>query len=221
MTLQATVLGSGSGGNALAVRFGPDTLLLDCGFSARETERRLAAANIDPTSVRAILVSHEHTDHIRGVRVFASRRCVPVYTSRGTCDAADLQQLVPDVRVIASGDTVTIASVRVTAFRTSHDATQPLGFRFETPSGTAALGVLTDTGTVTPEAREALRGCTMLAVESNHDSEMLAHGPYPWFLKRRISSAQGHLSNEAAAHLVSELATGSLLHVVGLHLSTT
>lgn len=220
LMLNATVLGSGSSGNALAVCFGHDTVLLDCGFSARETERRLTAASIDPSSVRAIFVSHEHVDHVRGVRVFASRISAPVYTSRGTRDATGLEREVPEVRVMGSGDTVTVASMTITAFRTSHDASQPLGFRFETPSG-IALGVLTDTGIVTSEAREALRGCTMLAIESNHDSEMLEHGPYPWFLKRRISSTQGHLSNVAAAELVSELASDSLTSVTGIHLSTT
>lgn len=219
-TLHATVLGSGSAGNALAICLGGDTLLLDCGFSARETERRLGAAGIDPASVRAVLVSHEHIDHVRGVRVFASRRQIPVYSSRGTRAAADLEHHVPDARVIVAGDPAAIASFTVTAFRTSHDAAEPLGFRVESPDG-SALGVLTDTGMVTAEAYEALLGCTMLAVESNHDAEMLENGPYPWFLKRRISSDEGHLSNTTAANLITELASDALKHVVGLHLSTT
>lgn len=219
-TLRATVLGSGSSGNSLAVQWNGETLLLDCGFSAQETERRLSAAGIDPASVRAILVSHEHSDHIRGVRVLASRRHIPVYASRGTRIASGLDGNVPEVRSLVPGDSLAIGSVTVTAFRTSHDAAEPLGFRFEGPCG-SALGVLTDTGTVTGEAREALSGCDVLAIESNHDPEMLEYGPYPWFLKRRISSAEGHLSNDAAAELIAELASDRLQRVVGTHLSST
>lgn len=218
--LRATVLGSGSGGNALAVCRGRDTLLLDCGFSAREVERRLRAAGVDPASVRAVLVSHEHSDHLRGVRVFATRRCVPVYASRGTTAASGLDALVPDARTVEPGARLRFGALSVTAFRTSHDAAEPLGFRFDAPCG-SSLGVLTDSGDVTDEAREALAGCTVLAIETNHDEEMLERGPYPWFLKRRIRSAEGHLSNAAAARLVAELASDRLERVVGLHLSAT
>lgn len=218
--LRATVLGSGSSGNALAVQWGAETLLLDCGFSARETERRLAVAGIDPGSLGAVLVSHEHTDHIRGVRVLASRRRLAVYTSRGTRIASGLDGEVPEVRTVLPGDTFRIGSISVAVFRTSHDAAEPLGFRFEGPCGTA-LGVMTDTGAITAEAREALLGCDALAIESNHDERMLEDGPYPWFLKRRIASAEGHLSNHAAACLVTELASDRLKRVVGLHLSST
>ncbi|MBE0416760.1 MAG: MBL fold metallo-hydrolase [Coriobacteriia bacterium] len=219
-TLRAVVLGSGSSGNALAVCCGKGTVLLDCGFSAREADRRLRAAGIDPTSVRAVLVSHEHSDHVRGVRVFASCRRIPVYASRGTRSASGLNGQVPEMHVITPGEPVTVGSITITAFRTSHDAAEPLGFRFEGACG-CALGVLTDSGTVNGEMLEALRGCDVLAIESNHDEEMLEHGPYPWFLKRRIRSAEGHLSNEAAAELVTTLASDRLTRVVGLHLSST
>lgn len=220
LRLTATVLGSGSSGNALAVRWGHETVLLDCGFSARETERRLLAAGIEPGTLRAIVVSHEHSDHIRGVRVLAARRDVPVYASRGTCAASGLVGQVPEMRVIGPGSPVAIGPLSITAFRTSHDAADPLGFRIEGPCGTV-LGVLTDGGTVTAEAEEALRDCTVLAIESNHDAVMLEQGPYPWFLKRRIRSAEGHLSNDAAARLLGALASDRLEHVVGLHLSET
>lgn len=218
--LRAIALGSGSAGNSLAVCCNGDTLLLDCGFSARETERRLRAAEIDPASVRAVLVSHEHSDHIRGVRVFAARRCVPVYASRGTTAISGLDALVPDARIVTPGERLAIGTLAVTAFRTSHDAAEPLGFRFDAPCG-SSLGVLTDSGHVTGEACEILRECTVLAIETNHDEEMLERGPYPWFLKRRIRSAEGHLSNAAAARLVAEIASDRLERVVGLHLSAT
>lgn len=218
--LRAVVLGSGSSGNALALCSGDDALLLDCGFSARETCRRLTAAGIEPSSVRAVLVSHEHSDHLRGVRVFASKHRLPVYLSRGTRAASGLDGLVPEVRMLSPGEPLAICGVTVVPFRTSHDAAEPLGFRFEGLCGTV-LGVLTDTGVVTPEALETLGGCNVLAVESNHDERMLEHGPYPWFLKRRIASAEGHLSNRAAAKLVTALASDQLVRVVGVHLSST
>ncbi|MBW6468562.1 MAG: MBL fold metallo-hydrolase [Coriobacteriia bacterium] len=218
--LRATVLGSGSAGNALAISSGEETVLLDCGFSARETDRRLGCAGIDPSTVRAVLVSHEHSDHLRGVRVFASCHRIPVYASRGTRVASDLDGRVPEVRVLVPGETVSIGSIAVATFRTSHDAAEPLGFRFTGRCG-RSLGVLTDSGLVTDEMLEALAGCAALAIESNHDEEMLERGPYPWFLKRRIRSAEGHLSNAAAAGLVTTLATDRLASVVGLHLSST
>jgi phosphoribosyl 1,2-cyclic phosphodiesterase len=218
--LRATVLGSGSAGNALAVCFGDETVLLDCGFSARETDRRLRAADIDPASVQAVLVSHEHSDHLRGVRVFASCHRIPVYASRGTRMASDLDGRVPEVRVITPGKELSIGSITVRAFRTSHDAAESLGFRLTGVCG-CSLGVLTDSGTVTGEMLEALADCNALAVESNHDEQMLEHGPYPWFLKRRIRSAEGHLSNGAAAELITALASDRLARVVGLHLSST
>ncbi|HET6498193.1 MAG TPA: MBL fold metallo-hydrolase [Coriobacteriia bacterium] len=218
--LRATVLGSGSGGNALAVCCGADTLLLDCGFSAREAERRLRTAGIDPASVRAVLLSHEHSDHLRGVRVFATRWRVPVYASRGTTAASGLDAQVPDARTVEPGGRLAFGTLAVTAFRTSHDAVEPLGFRFDACCG-SSLGVLTDSGRVTGDARETLHGCTVLAIETNHDEEMLERGPYPWFLKRRIRSAEGHLSNAEAARLVAEVASDRLERVVGLHLSAT
>lgn len=214
------VLGSGSAGNSIAVTSAGSTVLLDCGFSARETVRRLEACSIDASSVVALLVSHEHSDHVRGIRVLAKRLGVPVYASRGTRRAASLDALVADVREIRAGAPLALAGMTVTAFPTSHDAAEPLGFRFDAESGDS-LGVLTDTGALTPEAHETLTSCSALGIECNHDIDMVETGPYPWFLKRRILSDRGHLSNTAAAEALSRLASGTLTSVVALHLSRT
>ncbi len=218
-SLTVQVLGSGSAGNAIAVTAGGSTVLVDCGLSARETVRRLTACDVDPARVVGIVISHEHGDHVRGVRVLAKRLGVPVWCSLGTRRAAETDALGRDVRRIESGESLSIGGMTVTAFRTSHDAAEPLGFRFDTT--TVSFGVLTDTGEVTPEALKTLAGCDLLGVESNHCARMLAEGPYPAFLKRRIASSQGHLSNDAAAEAIARLASGRLRCVVALHLSST
>lgn len=218
--LTVTVLGSGSSGNSIAIRAGDDTLLVDAGFSARETMRRLEASGIDAAGVRAIVITHEHGDHVRGVRVLAKRLGVPVYASPGTRRAAGLDSIVSDPRDLERGATVRIAQFSVTAFATSHDAAEPVGLRVESPGG-IVCGILTDSGVVTPEALEALRGCDVLALESNHDLEMLRGGPYPYFLKQRILSSRGHLSNDDAGTLLGQLAHNGLRDVVALHLSST
>ncbi|MDP2183032.1 MAG: MBL fold metallo-hydrolase [Actinomycetota bacterium] len=217
-TLSVVFLGSGSSGNATAVRWSGGTVLLDCGFSARETMRRLAEHAIPAEEIRAILVTHEHGDHVRGVRVLASRLGVPVYATRGTLHASRLEREAADTRVVCAGEQIAIDSLEVTTFAVSHDATEPVGFRFRSPDG-VTLGVVTDTGHLTPEAAEALSGCNLLGIECNHDVEMLTGGPYPWFLKQRILSTRGHLSNDAAGDAVRVLAHDVLESVFALHIS--
>lgn len=217
--LRLVVLGSGSAGNACAVTDGNTTVLIDCGFSAKETARRLGAAGLAPTDVSAILLTHEHSDHIRGVDVFARRHAhgCAVYGTRGTLDGTRLA--AGDQRVLKPGSAMHIGSLAVIAFRTSHDASEPVGYRIESASD--AIGVVTDTGVLTDEIAEALAGCSTLALESNHDVTMLEQGPYPAFLKRRIASSQGHLSNEAAADAVERLMSDRLVRLIGMHRSRT
>ena len=219
-TLRVVVLGSGSAGNAIAVSDGVDALLVDCGFSARETSRRLVAGGIDPASIGAILVTHEHTDHTRGLEVFARRRNVVVCATHGTRRAAGLDALATEVRTLDPGTTHEVGGFRVVPFRTSHDAAEPVGYRVETQAGEVA-GIATDTGFLTAEAEEALAGCDVLGLESNHDVHMLETGPYPYFLKRRIASERGHLSNEAAAGAIERLTSPRLRTVLALHRSRT
>ncbi len=219
-TLRVVVLGSGSAGNAIAVSDGAATLLVDCGFSAREVTRRLTLSGVDPSTVRAVLVTHEHTDHTRGIEVFVRQRGAAVCASHGTRRAAGLDGLVTEVRTLEPGASHRVGGFTVIPFRTSHDAAEPVGYRIETADG-QVVGIATDTGVLTAEAEEALEGCDVLGLESNHDVRMLETGPYPYFLKRRIASERGHLSNEAAAEAVERLLSPRLRRVVALHRSRT
>jgi len=214
-------LGSGSAGNAVAVTDGLTTLLIDCGFSARETARRMALVGLKASSVCAILVTHEHSDHIRGVDVFSRRHAqCAVACTQGTIRAAGFAQLGCEVVVLRAGDSQRFGTLSVLPFRTSHDAAEPVGFRIETADG-QRLGLATDTGVLTPEAAAALSEVDLLGIESNHDLAMLANGPYPGFLKRRIRSEQGHLSNPDAADALELLASDRLRRVFALHRSNT
>jgi phosphoribosyl 1,2-cyclic phosphodiesterase len=214
------VLGSGSGGNAVAVTDGATTLLVDCGFSAKETARRMAIVGLDAGHVSAVLVTHEHSDHIRGVDVFARRHGCSVFATLGTRRATGLDALAADVCGLVAGEPTRIGSFSVVPFRVSHDAAEPVGFRFEADCG-ERFGIATDTGVLTPEALEALRDVDILGLESNHDLSMLANGPYPQFLKTRIRSDRGHLSNPDAAEALELLASSRLRRVVALHRSGT
>jgi phosphoribosyl 1,2-cyclic phosphodiesterase len=214
-------LGSGSAGNAVAVTDGLTTLLVDCGFSARETAKRLALAGLDASSVAAILVTHEHSDHIRGIDVFSRRHCdCAVATTLGTIRAAGFAGLACEVTALVSGEFTRIGTLSVLPFRTSHDAAEPVGYRIETADG-QSVGLATDTGMLTPESAEALAGVDLLGIESNHDLHMLDNGPYPSYLKRRIRSEQGHLSNPDAADALERLASDRLKRVFALHRSNT
>lgn len=217
--LEVVFLGSGSSGNATFVSCGNDAVLVDCGFSAREMLRRVEAAEADAARVRAILVTHEHTDHISGVRVLARTLGVPVYATRGTATGAPTGSLGPDVGRLVPGEPLRLGSLEVLPFDVSHDAAQPVGFRITGACGTA-LGLVTDTGHMTEAAFEALEGCELLGIECNHDVEMLRSGPYPWFLKERIASARGHLSNDDAMGAVERLASDRLRAVFGVHVSS-
>jgi phosphoribosyl 1,2-cyclic phosphodiesterase len=202
------------------VSWAGETVLIDAGFSARETLRRLEAAGGAPERVHAIVITHEHTDHIAGLRVLAKRLSITVYATAGTIAAASITSIAEDVRVLAPGEPVSIGAMGLTAFRTSHDAAEPIGLVVSAPDGTS-FGLATDTGELTEEALEVLSGCTVLGIETNHDERTLLNGPYPWFLKQRILSARGHLSNDAAAGALRRLAHDGLREIVGVHISRT
>ncbi len=220
-SLRIVVLGSGSSGNAAAITDGTTTVLVDCGFSAREVTRRLLEAGIDADSVRAVLVTHEHTDHVRGVGVFMRRhaRQCRVLTTAGTCAKAGFDADAMRVDIVRPGEPVRVGTLDVLPFRTSHDAAEPVGFRVD--GAGSAIGIATDTGMLTEEAAEALHGVEILCLESNHDLAMLERGPYPAFLKRRIRSHAGHLSNHDAADALARLASNKLVAVFALHRSRT
>jgi len=211
-------LASGSRGNCTLVHAHGRGVLVDCGLSAREAIRRIAEAGLEDIQIEALLLTHEHTDHVCGTRVIARRLDIPVFATRGTVGRARTALAdVAEVVALRSGDTLSLAGLEVIVFRTSHDAAEPVGYTFTTSRGT--IGIATDTGVLTAEAWEVLPGCRVLGLEANHDLDMLEHGPYPQFLKQRIRSDVGHLSNASAAGALDRLASDTLGTLVGLHLS--
>jgi phosphoribosyl 1,2-cyclic phosphodiesterase len=217
--MRLIVLASGSSGNAALIESGGRAVLLDAGISACETLRRVAAAGVGDARIEAILLTHEHVDHVRGARVLARRLGIPVMATAGTLRAAAACMAdVPETVAIGRRDRFSVAGMKVTSFPTAHDAAESAGFTFESRRG-HRVGVATDTGTVTAEVAEALAGANAIGLEANHDLRMLDEGPYPPFLKRRIAGERGHLSNDDAAATLASLAWGGLAHVFALHLS--
>jgi len=211
-------LGSGSEGNGLVVEVGDTRILIDCGFRVRDTVARLARLGIEPESLAAILVTHEHADHAGGVAAFAARYRVPVWLTFGTLEMiGDRTTRMESIRGFDSHDTFAIGALEVRPFPVPHDAREPV--QFVVSDGARRLGVLTDIGVTTRYVEASLTGCDALVLECNHDLAMLEDGDYPWPLKQRIASRLGHLHNEAAAELLAALDTSRLRHVIAAHLS--
>ena len=214
-------LGSGSEGNGLVVEAGQTRLLLDCGFSVRETQSRLARIGLAPEQLNAILVTHEHDDHIGGVFGFARRHSIPVYLSHGTLEAqreADpAAETDAEVRLLHAEETFAIGALEILPFTVPHDAREPLHYVFS--DGARRLGVLTDTGCSTPHIEKTLSGLDALVLETNHDLDMLRNSDYPQSLKARIAGRLGHLDNKASGALLAALDHSRLKHVIAAHLS--
>lgn len=230
--LKLHVIASGSRGNASVVedvRTGRG-LLIDCGISKKALFEGCAATGFDLTKLEGIVITHEHIDHTKGlgvaVRGLAKLGVFPALfvNDRVLASSSEVHAIADalDVRSFAATDSFTVAGIDVQAFPTSHDAAFSCGFRLSVGDVDApddALGFMTDTGVVLDAAFEALRGVRTLALESNHDQDMLAHGAYPAYVKKRIASARGHLSNVQASCALEQLVTNDLQHVIALHIS--
>ena len=210
---------SGSSGNCIAVGCSGRYILIDAGRSAKKIKERLNGENIEPSNIAGIFITHEHIDHIAGVRVLASTLKVPVYATEGT--AAFLQEnghaKNVDLRLMPDGE-VDMGAMGVTCFATSHDAAESCGFRVECGDG-RSISLATDTGIITPEIHKALDSSDLVYLESNHDLSMLYAGTYPYPLKKRIASETGHLSNEACSSELPGLARAGTTRFVLGHLS--
>jgi phosphoribosyl 1,2-cyclic phosphodiesterase len=200
----------------MLVESGRTRLMLDNGFSVRETERRLNLLGVDGCSIDAILVTHEHSDHINGVGAFARKYGLTVYATRGTLNCHRLGEL-PDTAVISSHHPFSIGDLHISPFPVPHDAREPCQFVFG--DGDRRLGILTDTGSCTVHIEEQLSGCDALVLECNHDTDMLADGDYPYNVKLRVAGDYGHLNNGQAATLLQRIDTSSLQHIVAAHIS--
>ena len=211
-------LGSGSEGNGLVVEVGDTRVLIDCGFAVRDTVARLARLGVAAETISAVLVTHEHADHIGGVAAFAARYRVPVWLTFGTLEMVSERFARLDrVYGFDTQDVFAIGMLEVRPFPVPHDAREPV--QFVVGDGAHRLGILTDIGVTTRYVETSLSGCDALVLECNHDIDMLAGGDYPWPLKQRISSRLGHLHNEASAALLAALDTSRLRHVIAAHLS--
>ena len=217
--LTVCVLASGSKGNAIYVSDGQTAFLIDAGLSGVEIERRLGSRGLAPDRLQAIVVSHEHADHINGVGVLSRRYRLPVYLNRKTAGAAKRIGRLHRVNTFDCGTVFHIDNLHIHPFSLSHDAEDPAGFTVQTNG--IKIGLATDLGVATAMVTEHLKGCRALILEANHDTRMLIDGPYPWPLKQRIQSRLGHLSNTDSRQLLCDVAHADLEHVILAHLSET
>ncbi|GMV54895.1 MAG: metal-dependent hydrolase [Betaproteobacteria bacterium] len=216
--MRFALLGSGSGGNALVVEQGTTRALVDCGFGARVLRQRLERLSLSETMLTAIVLTHEHSDHVAGACRLARKHDLPIYLTHGTRRGLPPSSDAPPRYIeIDSHRPFVIGDLHVQPFPVPHDAHEPVQYVFG--NGQERLGLLTDIGHVTQHVRRTLEGCHALILECNHDRALLADGPYHARLKARIRGDYGHLDNAASAALLAELAHPELRHVVAAHLS--
>ncbi len=214
--MRFTSLGSGSKGNATVVACGDTLILIDCGFSVRETEKRLARLGLEAEDFTAILVTHEHSDHIRGVLSLARKYQLTVMMTAGTCKT--LKELSGvDLKLISSHAEFKVGGLEVVPVPVPHDAREPVQYVLR--GAGISLGILTDLGSITPHVMDSYRYCDGLLLEANHDTTMLANGPYPPVLKNRVGGDWGHLNNHQALHLLHNVELKQLQQLVLGHIS--
>jgi len=224
--MRFAALGSGSRGNAWLVESGRTRILVDCGFGPRETVRRLARLDVEPESIQAVAVTHEHTDHIGGAAACGRRFGWALWMTHGSAAAHVKDDAIGKAAgsrpafaysPVNGQDTIEIGELCLQPFTVPHDAREPV--QFVISDGRAKLGILTDAGHVTRHMVETLGGCAALVLECNHDPAMLRSGRYPLHLQKRISGKWGHLDNQSAADLLAAVDRSALRHVVAAHLS--
>jgi phosphoribosyl 1,2-cyclic phosphodiesterase len=219
--LRFASLGSGSGGNATLIECDGTCVMIDCGFSVKQTVARLERLARRGEDISAIIVTHEHSDHLSGVGVMARRFNLPVWMTPGSWRAAQTAHIgrLPELRLFNSLDRFAIGGLEVEPFPVPHDAEEPSQFVFG--NGDRRIGVLTDTGASTPHIEASLDGCDALLLECNHDRDMLRNGPYPAMLKERVGGPLGHLDNDTAARILRTIDSSCLRYLVAGHLSKT
>jgi phosphoribosyl 1,2-cyclic phosphodiesterase len=211
-------LGSGSAGNAYYFESDGTSILVDSGFGPRETAKRLEQIGRELTNLQAIVLTHEHYDHMRGAESIARKLSIPIYMTRGTLDASAIERLETPIVLFDNNSTFAIGELNVHARRTLHDAADPACFVIESRDGTR-VGIASDLGYVDDQVTGHLSGCDGLFFESNHDLDMLRMGTYPWSLKRRIMSRFGHLSNDDSMLAVQRMLGADLKTLCMIHLS--
>ena len=211
-------LGSGSAGNAYYFESDGTSILVDAGFGPRETKKRLEQVGRDIEKLHAIVLTHEHYDHMRGAEAIARKYGMPIYLTRGTLHALEFDPVETKVVTFENNTTFSIGELNVHACRTIHDAADPACFVIEARDGTR-VGLASDLGYVDDAVMKHLQGCDGLFFESNHDLDMLRMGTYPWSLKRRIMSRFGHLSNDDSMSAVQRMIGGDLKTLCLIHLS--
>ena len=211
---------SGSSGNCTYVEAGGASLLIDAGVSTRAICKALESIGSSISQIAAVLVTHEHSDHIKGLKTMLSKYEIPVYANAGTIEG--ILQTVPVGKEcfteLKTGGSVDIAGMGVSSFCTSHDSRESMGFRIHTPDG-RRIAIATDLGFVSDDVLNGISGCDVVMLESNHDVGMLQNGRYPYYLKRRILSKTGHLSNQDCSDVLPQLCSGGTHHFVLAHLS--
>ena len=218
--MRIIVLGSGSSGNSVYIEAGATGVLVDVGLSAKQTALRMTQAGLDPARLTAIVVTHEHTDHVKGVRVMSKTASVPVFISdvtKAECRFAGGGEGIRWGETISSSEPFGIGPLDFHPFTIPHDGVDTFAFTVESEG--VKIGIVTDLGYITRLVAERLRGCDLVIIESNHDRDMLKVGPYPWPLKQRIASNTGHLSNDETARWISEDFDGRARFLVLAHLS--
>jgi phosphoribosyl 1,2-cyclic phosphodiesterase len=190
---------------------------VDAGLSRKETFERLQAAGVSPETLDAVLITHEHTDHISGVQAIARKLRIPVYVSRLTAPAIPWSEFTPTLELFAAGSSFTIGDIDVTSFTIPHDAADPVGFSFRAEG--VKISIATDLGYMPDSVAFHLRGSDVLLIESNHDLEMLKVGPYPWSVKQRVMGRMGHLSNDVACRFIREQLDSTTSTIILGHLS--